>query len=134
MAGMAASSRLLPALLAAAALAGCAAAPGEPAAAAAGERGLWVGAIQLCRDTVESASAVIDVDGSPAVTFLLKPAARARLAEETRRQIGRRLPIRLDGRTLAEPVVNEPILGGMAQVSALPEGAGRIERAAGEPC
>jgi hypothetical protein len=135
---MAAPSPFLLAVLAASALSACAGAPAEPVAAgaeaAAGERGLWIGPVRLCRDTIESASSVRDVDGSAALLVTLKPAAQEEFARWTAGRVGATLPIRLDGRTLSEPVINEPILGGRAQISGLSGDVEAAARAAKGPC
>lgn len=104
------------------------------AAPAEGERGLWIGPVHVCRNSIETASAIRDPDGSRALLVTLEPAAGQLLARATAGRVGRKLPIRLDGRTLSEPVINEPILGGRAQVSGLAEDVDAAARAAREPC
>jgi preprotein translocase subunit SecD len=128
------------ALAAAAALAACAGSPNAPAAArseaapADPNAGLWLGPVQLCRGTVESASAIADVGGSPALVVTLVPEARLAFARWTKARVGRPMAIRLDGRTPSEPVILEPIIGGRAQISAPPGDVEAAARAASEPC
>lgn len=125
----------LPCALAAAALAGCAAGGGEAVTGAgSAERGLWVGTIQLCRGSVETASPVRDPDGSAALLVTMRPEARERFAALTAERVGKTLAIRLDGRTLSEPLINEPILGGAARISGLPGDVEAAARAARAPC
>ena len=137
---MAGPPLLLVALAGLGALAGCAGASDPPGAArteavpADGERGLWIGPVHLCRDSIEAASAIRDIDGSRALLVRFKPAARLDFARWTAGQVGRKLAIRLDGRTLSEPVINEPILGGMAQISGLSQDVEAAARAAKGPC
>jgi hypothetical protein len=110
-------------------LGGCApAAP--PATASAAGRGLWVGAIRLCRDTVERASAGDDFGGMPVLTVTLKPALRDTLRRETETRVGRPLPVRLDGRLVSEPIVREPIAGGAISLSGASGGEVEALRAA----
>jgi hypothetical protein len=119
---------LLPILLP---LALAAASPPEAGA----ERGLWLGGLELCRETVAAAElASDDIDGSPALSVALEPALRAALEEETRGRVGEVLPIRLDGRILAEPVVREPLTAGIVLLTGLGDDAAAVQRAALGPC
>jgi hypothetical protein len=88
--------------------------------AAASERGLWIGSLQLCRETVAAARIVSDPnDGSENTLVLrLRPGAQQLLARETGASVGRPLHIALDGRVLSAPIVREEITGGHAQLSA----------------
>ena len=134
------SPPLFPCLLAGALLAGCAGGSDEPAGAAAPvaaadeEDGLWIGPVRLCRDTVETASPAFDVAGSRALLVRLRPEAARQFARWTAGHVGEKLAIRLDGRILSEPVVNEPILGGTAQISGPFEDVDAAARAAKRPC
>lgn len=121
--------------LAAAAIAGCAGTERRPGTAAgAAEEGLWIGPIRLCRGSVESASPVRGPDGSAALLLTMRPEAGERFAALTARRVGKTLAIRLDGRTLSEPLINEPILGGTVHISGLPGDVEAAARAAGAPC
>ena len=103
--------------------------------AAEAERGLWLGGIELCRETVAAAELTPDdIDGSPALALTLRPALRAALVRETSGRVGEVLSIRLDGRILSEPVVREPIAGGAVQLSGLHGDAAAVQRAALGPC
>lgn len=84
----------------------------------ASERGLWMGGIQLCRETVASARIAPDPHGVATLAVVLRPAARTLFERETAASVGRTMPIRLDGRVLLAPIVNEPITGGHAQIAA----------------
>jgi preprotein translocase subunit SecD len=98
-------------------------------------RGLWVGPIHLCRDSVSSAAAAADLDGAPAVTVTLAPEASARLRRETARLIDKPMPVRLDGRVIVAPFVREPITGGVLQLAGLARrDAQAIEAAARRAC
>lgn len=104
------------AVIALLAVSGCASAP-PPAAAAAAEVGLWVGPLQLCRDTVEAATAAEDSIGMPSLEIRLKPELRDRLRRETEKRVGQPMAVRLDGRIVSEPFVQEPITGGEISLS-----------------
>lgn len=85
--------------------------------AGAPAKGLWIGSVHVCRDTVESVRKVRDLGGGPALRIRFRPAMQPAFGEETARLVGRPLSIRLDGRELSAPTVNEAILGLEAQVS-----------------
>src|SRR5687768_1766985 len=98
-------SRVRMTVAAAMALAGTGCAPAEPpAGAGAARRGLWFGPLHLCRDTVEEAIMSDDEAGMPVLLVRLKPDLKDRLRRETEARVGRPLPVRLDGRTVSEPV------------------------------
>ncbi|MEA3017582.1 MAG: hypothetical protein QOI38_2304 [Sphingomonadales bacterium] len=98
------------------------------------ERGLWLGGIPLCRETVAEALVTADdIDGSPALALTLRRELRAALERETKGRVGEVLPIRLDGRILSAPVVREPLTAGWVQLSGLDDVAA-VRRAALAPC
>lgn len=90
--------------------------PTGPAPSGEAAPGLWAGPIRLCRDNVETVERAEET-GRPAVSFTFKPAMQPRLAEETARLVGQFMPLRLDGRLLANPMVIEPITGLALHVS-----------------
>jgi preprotein translocase subunit SecD len=55
--------------------------------------------------------------GQAVVTITLNERDRAALARLTTDNIGRVMEIRLEGKVLARPVIREPILGGIFQIS-----------------
>lgn len=55
--------------------------------------------------------------GQPIVTITLSEKDRGALARLTTDNIGRVMEIRLDGKVLARPVIREPIMGGVFQIS-----------------
>ena len=84
----------------------------------AAEKGIWIGNLELCRSGPVKAVASVDVhSGFPIVNIVLPAALRDALAELTAANIGKALPIRVDGRVVSEPHVNEPISGGQLQIS-----------------
>jgi preprotein translocase subunit SecD len=127
--------RIFPLAFALACLAACAHGPGG-AAHLVRERGLWIGPIQVCRDTAESAVAGTEPYSALSnLNVTLKPGQRARLQAETERLVGSAMPIRLDGRVISEPIVYEPITGGVLSLAGLAgEEADAIRAAIREPC
>ena len=55
----------------------------------------------------------------PVVSFKLSEASGRRFAGLTRQNVGRRIEIRVDGKTFWRPVVHEPILSGTGQIAGL---------------
>ena len=88
-------------------------APAEPA-----ERGIWIGNLDLCRSGPVKAEAGTETyNGLPIVNITLSAELRDALAALTAANIGKPLSIRVDGRVVSEPYVNEPITGGELQIS-----------------
>jgi preprotein translocase subunit SecD len=59
--------------------------------------------------------------GVPVITIEMSSASAAAFGELTRANVGRRMELRLDGVTVMAPLIREPILGGSAQISGLPD-------------
>jgi preprotein translocase subunit SecD len=53
----------------------------------------------------------------PEVAFRMSPASAQAFAEFTRRNVGRKAAIVIDGRTMSTPIIQEPILGGSGQIT-----------------
>ena len=67
---------------------------------------------------IASAKAGIDhTSGMPEVEFQLTPAGRARFAQATQLNVGKRFAIILDGKVLTAPVIQGPIEGGKGEIS-----------------
>jgi preprotein translocase subunit SecD len=67
---------------------------------------------------VESAAAGFDQRTSePVVTITLAASGRAAFARFTSENVGRKVDIRVDGKSVTKPVIREPILGGLMQIS-----------------
>ena len=54
---------------------------------------------------------------SPIIKFRFHEAGASKLASFTRDNVGRPFAIEVDGRVVTAPIINEPILGGEAQIS-----------------
>lgn len=89
--------------------------------------GAWIGTLPLCRfGRVDARPGFDDQMGLPIVNLRFDaPLARA-FGELTAGRIGRLLAIRVDGRVVTEPVVNERIDGGEIQIS----GIGTVQESA----
>lgn len=74
------------------------------------------GAPLLAADSVKSADIGSDQTGSPTVDINLTPAAAAVFADATNAHVGEYLPIALDGKVLAAPVVMDAITDGKVQI------------------
>jgi hypothetical protein len=78
--------------------------------------GAWIGPIRLCADTVAAALIDTDIDGIAILSLTFRPDSAPLLGRETVRRLNARLPVILDGRSVSEPMVMEPILGGVIQI------------------
>lgn len=98
-------------------------------------RGLWLGPIRLCRDTVESTRLVEDHDGSLQPLIRFAPAIREELRSETRARIDKPIGLYLDGELVFAPIVREEMASEM-QISGPrdPKQSDRIRAAAALPC
>ncbi len=89
---------------------------GEPGAAT--EKGIWLGNLDLCRSgPVKAVASIEALSGLPIVSITLPEALRGALEKLTAANIGKPLSIRVDGRVVSEPHVNEPIVNGELQIS-----------------
>jgi preprotein translocase subunit SecD len=53
----------------------------------------------------------------PLISFRMSEKSTQMFGELTSRNVGKKLAIRVDGRTISAPVIREPILGGSGQIS-----------------
>lgn len=96
-------------------------------------KGLWIGNLALCRDSVASVSE--HLEGPDAVLHIALAPARARHLERlTARRVGKKLPIRFNGRIVSAPVIREPLLGGRIAISGAGLPLAAIAEAARKPC
>jgi preprotein translocase subunit SecD len=67
---------------------------------------------------IERAAAAFDQrTNEPLVTFVMKEGSKRAFGELTRKNVGRAMEFRIDGRAIMTPVIREPILGGSGQVA-----------------
>lgn len=67
-------------------------------------------------DVSEAVSGIDERSGRAVVDFILTTAGREAFARFTTAHVGRRIDIRVDGRTLLRPVVSEPVHGGVGRI------------------
>ena len=81
--------------------------------------GVWIGTMPLCgAGPVETRQSVDEYSGEQVLQITLAKADTASLAALTTANVGNRLAVRVDGKLVMEPHINEPILGGSIQVMA----------------
>ena len=96
-------------------------------------KGLWIGDLALCRDSV--ASVETTAEGPDAVLHIaLAPGREKHLARLTSKRVGKKLPIRFDGRIVSAPLIREPLTGGRIALSGRDVPLQAIARAARAPC
>lgn len=79
---------------------------------------LWFGTENFTQADIIDARAQPELDGRVSVLVTLEPPASARLAELTRENVGKPLPLIYHGKEIAAPTIMEPITGGSFQISA----------------
>lgn len=85
-------------------------------ASPASARTFTIGGMAFTETDIIDARALPSMDGQPLVMISLSEPATKRLEALTRTMIGKMLPIVLDGRTLASPVVKEPLASGTFEI------------------
>ncbi len=66
-------------------------------------------------EVIEARVAVEPKFGTEVVIVKISPASAEAFADFTRRNVGRKVALRIDGKVFATPVIREPILGGEVQ-------------------
>jgi preprotein translocase subunit SecD len=89
----------------------------QPVQVYARDRGLWLGPLPLCSESVASVTFVQDEAGFPQLSISLRPQWRLALERLTTRFVARQIPVRLNGRTVTAPVITEPITDGAVAIS-----------------
>jgi preprotein translocase subunit SecD len=70
--------------------------------------------------TIELTSAEVGYDqrtGEAVVSYKMSKASRMVFGRFTQENVGRKIELRVDGKTVTAPVIREPILGGVGQLS-----------------
>lgn len=99
------------------------------------EKGIWIGNLDLCRSGPLKAAANIEPqNGLPIVNIILPAPLREAMAELTAANLGKPLPIRVDGRVVSAPLVNEPITGGEVQIAGVDQAEAERIAAALQTC
>jgi preprotein translocase subunit SecD len=115
---------LLPLLM----LLATAAAPATPPA------GFAIGGEAFSQRDILDARAMPSLDGIATIMLTFTPPAAKRLKALTTAQVGKTMPVTLDGKLLAEPVVAQPIAGGVIEMDghfALPQATALAKRISG---
>ena len=86
------------------------------------QRGLWIGPLHICSDTVISVDSGTDRADWSTVTIVLQPRRRAMLERETARRVGQVMAVQVNGHTISTPRVMEPLTQGAVTVT-LPNSA-----------
>ena len=79
-------------------------------------RSFSIGGMAIAESDVIDARGLPDATGHASLQITLDTAAAGRLAKATA-VVGQTLPIILDGVTISEPIIREPIRGGTLQIS-----------------
>jgi len=99
------------------------------------DNGIWIGNLDLCRSGSVIAAANIDADsGLPIVNIVLPAPLREAMAELTAANLGKPLPIRVDGKVVSEPYIHEPITGGEVQIAGVDQAEAERIAAALQTC
>jgi preprotein translocase subunit SecD len=80
--------------------------------------GFWIGPLAICAEgSVDAKMSFDEWSGLPVLLIRLDDRLADALATLTAERIGQRLPIRVNGRTLTDPMVRDAIPGGSLQIS-----------------
>lgn len=80
--------------------------------------GLWIGGIAFAPSDIGSVEAIADkVTEQWVLELRFTPSGNTKFVEAQRCGVGYPIEISVDRRVLSRPILNEPILGGQAQVS-----------------
>ena len=104
------------------------------AAAGAPPAGFAIGGEAFSQRDILDARAMPTLDGIATIMLTFTPPAARRLKTLTTAQVGKAMPVTLDGKLLAEPVVEEPIAGGVIEMDGhfqLPEATALAKRISG---
>jgi preprotein translocase subunit SecD len=108
-----------------------------PAAIAAQpiSRVFTIGGEAFSEGDILDARALPSLDGMPTILISFSPAAGARIATLTGAKVGKPVPILLDGKTVAEPIIREAITGNALELSGsftMPEAMALAKRISGK--
>jgi len=68
-------------------------------------------------DVVSAEAGFDQRSGQPVISFKMTPTSQGLFANFTSANVGRKMDIRVDGRTVSSPVIREPIVGGTGQIA-----------------
>jgi preprotein translocase subunit SecD len=70
----------------------------------------------LTLSVTQAVAAFDQRNGTPLISFTMTKASAAAFADFTRRNVGRKAELRVDGKVFGAPVIREPITGGSGQL------------------
>jgi preprotein translocase subunit SecD len=73
-------------------------------------------AMPLAIEVVDAQAGYDQRNNEPLVSFKMSEASKIAFAELTGNNVGRKLELRVDGKTISAPVIREPIFGGSGQL------------------
>lgn len=88
------------------------------ASLSAGERAFHIGGEAFGQDEIVDARALPQLGGGASIMITFSDSAAKRMATLTRRLAGSPVAVALDGATISNPTIREPILDGVVQISA----------------
>lgn len=106
----------------------------EAEVAAATGPGLWIGPIRLCRERVKTISIDEPLGGGHAVSIGFESSLRPDFERESGRLVGSPMPISIDGRIVARPILRERISTAITVGIESEQDAAAIRDAAERPC
>jgi preprotein translocase subunit SecD len=104
------------------------------AAPGAAPAGFAIGGEAFSQRDILDARAMPSLDGIATIMLTFTPPAAKRLKALTTTQVGKPMPVTIDGQLLAEPVVGEPIAGGVIEMDGhftLPQATALAKRISG---
>jgi preprotein translocase subunit SecD len=107
---------------------------GSQSVQAAPPAGFAIGGEAFSQRDILDARAMPSLDGIATIMLTFAPPAAKRLKALTTTQVGKAMPVTLDGKLLAEPVVAQPIDGGVIEMNghfALAEATALAKRISG---
>jgi preprotein translocase subunit SecD len=81
---------------------------------------LTFGGVGFPQSDILDARAIADGTGMPNIFVTLTPAAAKRLADLSRANVGKAVPIAVGGTVLMNPIIREAITGGTIEIAGVP--------------
>jgi preprotein translocase subunit SecD len=84
----------------------------------ASERGFAIGGEAFSQDEIVDARALPQLGGGASIMITLSDSGAKRIATLTQKRVGGTVAVAIDGETISNPTIREPILDGVVQISA----------------
>jgi preprotein translocase subunit SecD len=88
--------------------------------AAAAKRSFSVGGETFHETDILDARGLPELDGAPIIMVTFAAEASERFRQMTKRIVGKEMPVVLDGKTIAAPIVRAEIVGSVVEIGGLP--------------